>query len=62
MLKVGDEDLQKIRKNLSDLNNIGAQMFWDFQSENAILGTNDKIDLKISGTTKQIEGVKEAIK
>ena len=62
MLKVGDEDLQKIRKNLSDLNNIGAQMFWDFQSENAILGTNDKIDLRISGTTKQIEGVKEAIK
>ena len=37
-------------------------MFWDFQSENAILGTEDKIDLKISGTTKQIEAVKEAIK
>ena len=36
-------------------------MFWDFQSENAILGTDDKIDLKISGTTKQIETVKEAI-
>ena len=37
-------------------------MFWDFQSENAILGTTKKIELKISGTTKQIEGVKEAIK
>ena len=37
-------------------------MFWDFQQENAILGTDDRIDLKISGTTRQIEGVKDAIK
>jgi len=62
ILEVGDEDLQKIKKNLGELINIGAQMFWDFQSENAILGTTKKIELKISGTTKQIEGVKEAIK
>ena len=60
--EVGDEDLQKIKKNLGELINIGAMLFWDFQSENAILGTSNKIDLKISGTTKQIEGVKEAIK
>ena len=62
IFEVGDEDLQKIKKNLIDLINIGAGLFWDFQSENAILGTSNKIDLKISGTTKQIEGVKEAIK
>jgi hypothetical protein len=62
IFEVGDEDLQKIKKNLGDLINIGAGLFWDFQSENAILGTTNKIDLKISGTTKQIEGVKEAIK
>ena len=55
-------DLQKVKKNLGELINIGAGLFWDFQSENAILGTSNKIDLKISGTTKQIEGVKEAIK
>ena len=54
--------MQKIKKNLGELINIGAMLFWDFQSENAILGTSNKIDLKISGTTKQIEGVKEAIK
>ena len=62
ILEVGDEDLQKIKKNLGELINIGAGLFWDFQSENAILGTSNKIDLKISGTTKQIEGVKEAIR
>ena len=62
ILEVGDEDLQEIKKNLVELINIGAGLFWDFQSENAILGTSNKIDLKISGTTKQIEGVKEAIK
>ena len=62
ILEIGSEDLQKVKKNLKDLINIGAKMFWDFQSENAILGTEDKIDLKISGTTKQIEAVKEAIK
>ena len=62
ILEVGDEDLQKIKKNLVELINIGAMLFWDFQSENAILGTSNKIDLKISGTTKQIEGVKDAIK
>ena len=62
ILEVGDEDLQKIKKNLESLINIGACMFWDFHDENAILGTTNKIDLKISGTTKQIEGVKEAIK
>ena len=62
IFEVGDEDLQKIKKNLGELINIGAGLFWDFQSENAILGTSKKIDLKISGTTKQIEGVKEAIK
>ena len=61
ILEIGSEDLQKVKKNLKDLINIGAKMFWDFQSENAILGTDDKIDLKISGTTKQIEAVKEAI-
>ena len=60
--EVGYEDLQKIKKNLGELINIGAGLFWDFQSENAILGTSNKLDLKISGTTKQIEGVKEAIK
>ena len=60
--EVGDEDLQKIKKNLGELINIGAGLFWDFQGENAILGTSNKIDLKISGTTKQIEGVKEAIR
>ena len=62
ILEVGDEELQKIKKNLGELINIGAGLFWDFQSENAILGTSNKIDLKISGTTKQIEGVKEAIR
>ena len=62
IFEVGDEDLQKIKKNLGELINLGAGLFWDFQSENAILGTSNKIDLKISGTTKQIEGVKEAIK
>ena len=62
IFEVGDEDLQKIKKNLGELINIGACLFWDFQSENAILGTSNKIELKISGTTKQIEGVKEAIK
>ena len=62
IFEVGDEDLQKIKRNLGELINIGACLFWDFQSENAILGTSNKIDLKISGTTKQIEGVKEAIK
>ena len=62
ILEIGIEDLQKVKKNLKDLIIIGAKMFWDFQSENAILGTDDKIELKISGTTKQIEGVKEAIK
>ena len=62
IFEVGDEDLQKVKKNLGELINIGAGLFWDFQSENAILGTSNKIDLKISGTTKQIEGVKEAIK
>ena len=62
IFEVGDEDLQKIKKNLGELINIGAGLFWDFQSENAILGTSNKIDLKISGTTKQIEGVKEAIR
>ena len=62
ILEVGDEDLQKIKKNLESLINIGACMFWDFHDENSILGTNNKIDLKISGTTKQIEGVKDAIK
>jgi hypothetical protein len=61
IIEVGDEDIQKIKKNLGELINIGAQMFWDFQMENAILGTSNKIDLKISGTTKQIEGVKDAI-
>jgi hypothetical protein len=60
--EVGDEDLQKIKKNLGELINIGAGLFWDFQGENAILGTSNTIDLKISGTTKQIEGVKEAIR
>ena len=54
--------MQKIKKNLNKLINIGAGLFWDFLSENAILGTSNKIDLKISGTTKQINGVKEAIK
>ena len=62
MFEVGYEELQKIKKNLGELINIGAGLFWDFQSENAILGTSNKLDLKISGTTKQIEGVKEAIK
>jgi len=62
ILEVGYEDLQKIKKNLRELINIGAILFWDFQSENAILGTSNKTDLKISGTTKQIEGVKEAIR
>jgi hypothetical protein len=62
IFEVGDEDLQKIKKNLGALINIGAGLFWDFLSENAILGTSNKIDLKISGTTKQIDGVKEAIK
>ena len=62
ILEVGVEDLLKIKKNLESLINIGACMFWDFRGENAILGTTNKIDLKISGTTKQIEGVKEAIK
>ena len=47
---------------MNKLINIGAGLFWDFLSENAILGTSNKIDLKISGTTKQINGVKEAIK
>ena len=61
ILEVGIEDLQKIKKNLKELINIGAKMFWDFQHENASLGTDNKIDLKISGTTKQIEGVKQAI-
>ena len=60
--EVSDEDLQKIKKNLGELINIGAGLFWDFQSENSILGTSNKIDLKISGTTKQIQGVKDAIK
>ena len=62
ILEIGIEDLQKIKKNLKELINIGAKMFWDFQQENAILGTDDRIDLKISGTTRQIEGVKDAIK
>ena len=62
IFEVGDEDLQKIKKNLGELINLGAALFWDFQCENEILGTSNKIDLKISGTTKQIEGVKEAIR
>ena len=60
--EVGDEELQKIKKNLDDLINLGACLFWDYQNENAILGTSNKLDLKITGTTKQIENVKAAIK
>jgi hypothetical protein len=44
IFEVGDEDLQKIKRNLGELINIGACLFWDFQSENAILGTSNKID------------------
>ena len=39
-----EKDLQKIKKNLNKLINIGAGLFWDFLSENAILGTSNKID------------------
>ena len=61
ILEIGIDDLQKIKKNLKELINIGAKMFWDFHNENTSLGTDNKIDLKLTGTTKQIEGVKKAI-
>ena len=62
ILEVSDEEITKIKKNLRELINFGAGLFWDFQKENDILGTSNKIELKITGTTKQIEGLKEAIK
>ena len=60
--EVGDDELRKIRKNLPKLIFYGARLFWDFQQQNMILGTNNKIDVKITGTTKQIENVKKMIK
>jgi len=60
--EVNDEELRKIKKNLSDLINCGARLFWDFKQEIAILGTKDKLEIKISGTTNQIENTKNLIK
>ena len=60
--EVGDEGLRKIRKNLPKLFLSGARLFWDFQQQNMILGTNNKIDIKITGTSKQIETVIKMIK
>ena len=60
--EVNDNELRKIRKNLSDLINCGARLFWDFQQENAILGTKDKLEIKISGTSNQIENTIKLIK
>ena len=60
--EVGDEELGKIRKNLSQLINCGARLFWDYQLQNSILGTSNKLEIKITGTPTQIENVKKMIK
>ena len=60
--EVGDEELVKIKKNLSQLLYCYAKLFWDFKLENSILGTNNKLDIKITGTSKQIENAKKMIK
>ena len=60
--EVGDEELGKIRKNLKELMNCGARLFWDFQQQNSILGTTNKLEIKITGTPTQVENVKNMIK
>jgi hypothetical protein len=60
--EVNDNELRKIKKNLSNLINCGARLFWDYQQEIAILGTNDKLEIKISGTSNQIENTINLIK
>ena len=56
--EVGDDELRKIIKNLPKLIFYGARLFWDFQQQNMILGTNNKIDVKKT----LIKNVKKTLK
>ena len=60
--EVSAEEIVKIKKNLHTLISCGATLFWDYQQQNAIYGTSNKLDIKIKGTQNQIQKVKEMIK